>query len=66
MVCLPPDSWLKMFPDGHDRSARHKEKAALDAEVSWQIEVIAVHQRSTLLSGRNLRNFSTGLFVHQQ
>ena len=35
-------AWLKMFPDEHDRPARHALKAELRGEVLFQIEVIAV------------------------
>jgi 2-iminobutanoate/2-iminopropanoate deaminase len=35
-------AWLKMFPDEHDRPARHAIKAELRGEVLFQIEVIAV------------------------
>jgi 2-iminobutanoate/2-iminopropanoate deaminase len=35
-------AWLKMFPDEHDRPARHALKVELRAEVLFQIEVIAV------------------------
>jgi len=35
-------AWLKMFPDEHDRPARHAVKAELRGEVLFQIEVIAV------------------------
>jgi len=35
-------AWLKMFPDEHDRPARHALKADLRGEVLFQIEVIAV------------------------
>lgn len=34
--------WLKMFPDEHDRPARHALKAELRGEMLMQIEVIAV------------------------
>ncbi len=35
-------AWLKMFPDEHDRPARHALKADLRGEMLMQIEVIAV------------------------
>ena len=35
-------AWLKMFPDEHDRPARHAVKAELRGEALFQIEVIAV------------------------
>jgi 2-iminobutanoate/2-iminopropanoate deaminase len=35
-------AWLKMFPDEHDRPARHALKIDLRGEVLFQIEVIAV------------------------
>lgn len=35
-------SWLKMFPDEHNRPARHAVKADLRGQVLFQIEVIAV------------------------
>ena len=35
-------AWLKMFPDEHDRPARHALKAELRAQMLFQIEVIAV------------------------
>jgi 2-iminobutanoate/2-iminopropanoate deaminase len=35
-------AWLKMFPDEHDRPARHALKAELRGEILFQIEVIAV------------------------
>lgn len=35
-------AWLKMFPDDHDRPARHSLKVELRGEVLFQIEVIAV------------------------
>ena len=35
-------AWLKMFPDEHDRPARHAIKAELRGDVLFQIEVIAV------------------------
>ena len=35
-------AWLAMFPDEHDRPARHAIKAELRGEVLFQIEVIAV------------------------
>ena len=35
-------AWIKMFPDEHDRPARHALKADLRGEVLFQIEVIAV------------------------
>jgi enamine deaminase RidA (YjgF/YER057c/UK114 family) len=34
--------WLKMFPDEHDRPARHALKADLRGKNLFQIEVIAV------------------------
>lgn len=34
--------WLKMFPDEHDRPARHALKVDLRGKVLFQIEVIAV------------------------
>jgi len=36
------NAWLKMFPDEHDRPARHAIKAELRGEMLMQIEVIAV------------------------
>ena len=35
-------AWLKMFPDEHDRPARHAIKAELRGDVLFQVEVIAV------------------------
>ena len=35
-------AWLKMFPDEHDRPARHALKAELRGQFLFQIEVIAV------------------------
>ncbi len=35
-------AWLKMFPDEHNRPARHAIKAELRGEMLMQIEVIAV------------------------
>ena len=35
-------AWLKMFPDKHDRPARHALKAEIRGEMLFQIEVIAV------------------------
>jgi 2-iminobutanoate/2-iminopropanoate deaminase len=35
-------AWLKMFPDGHDRPARHALTADLRGQLLFQIEVIAV------------------------
>jgi len=35
-------SWLKMFPDEHDRPARHAIKTDLRGDNLFQIEVIAV------------------------
>jgi 2-iminobutanoate/2-iminopropanoate deaminase len=35
-------AWLKMFPDEHDRPARHAIKAELRGDNLFQIEVIAV------------------------
>ena len=35
-------AWLKMFPDEHDRPARHALKADLRGQFLFQIEVIAV------------------------
>jgi 2-iminobutanoate/2-iminopropanoate deaminase len=35
-------AWLKMFPDEHDRPARHALKVELRGEMLFQIEVIAV------------------------
>ena len=35
-------AWLKMFPDEHDRPARHALKVELRGKVLFQIEVIAV------------------------
>lgn len=34
-------AWLKMFPDEHDRPARHAMKVELRGDVLFQIEVIA-------------------------
>ena len=35
-------SWMKMFPDEHDRPARHAVKAELRGDVLFQIQIIAV------------------------
>ena len=35
-------AWLKMFPNEHNRPARHAVKADLRGEVLFQIEVTAV------------------------
>ena len=35
-------AWLKMFPDEHDRPARHAMKVELRGDNLFQIEVIAV------------------------
>ncbi|HZD39542.1 MAG TPA: RidA family protein [Terriglobales bacterium] len=35
-------AWLKMFPDEHDRPARHAVKAELRGDVLFQIEIVAV------------------------
>ena len=35
-------AWLKMFPDEHNRPARHAVKADLRGEVLFQVEMIAV------------------------
>jgi 2-iminobutanoate/2-iminopropanoate deaminase len=35
-------AWVKMFPDEHDRPARHALKVELRGKVLFQIEVIAV------------------------
>ena len=35
-------AWLKMFPDEHDRPARHAVKIELRGKILFQIEVIAV------------------------
>ena len=35
-------SWLEMFPDEHDRPARHAVKVELRGDVLFQIEVVAV------------------------
>jgi 2-iminobutanoate/2-iminopropanoate deaminase len=35
-------AWLQMFPDEHDRPARHALKADLRGDMLMQIEVIAV------------------------
>ncbi len=35
-------AWLKMFPNEHDRPARHAVKADLRGQVLFQVEVIAV------------------------
>ena len=35
-------AWLQMFPDEHDRPARHATKVELRGDVLFQIEVIAV------------------------
>jgi 2-iminobutanoate/2-iminopropanoate deaminase len=35
-------AWLKMFPDEHNRPARHAVKADLRGEMLFQIQVIAV------------------------
>lgn len=34
--------WLKMFPDDHDRPARHAVKTDFDGKVLVQLEIIAV------------------------
>jgi 2-iminobutanoate/2-iminopropanoate deaminase len=36
------NAWLKMFPDEHDRPARHALKADLRGQMLFQVEVIAV------------------------
>jgi 2-iminobutanoate/2-iminopropanoate deaminase len=36
------EAWLKMFPDEHDRPARHALKADLRGQLLFQIEIIAV------------------------
>ena len=38
-------AWLAMFPDAHDRPARHALQAEMRADVYFQIEVIAVLAR---------------------
>jgi enamine deaminase RidA (YjgF/YER057c/UK114 family) len=35
-------AWLRMFPDEHDRPARHALKVELRGQILFQIEVIAV------------------------
>ena len=35
-------AWLEMFPDDHDRPARHALKVELRGNVLFQIEVVAV------------------------
>ena len=35
-------AWLKMFPDDHNRPARHALKVEMRGDVLFQIEVIAV------------------------
>jgi 2-iminobutanoate/2-iminopropanoate deaminase len=35
-------AWLKMFPDEHDRPARHALRAELRGQFLFQIEIIAV------------------------
>jgi 2-iminobutanoate/2-iminopropanoate deaminase len=35
-------AWQKMFPDEHDRPARHALKAELRGEMLFQIQIIAV------------------------
>jgi len=35
-------AWIKMFPNEHDRPARHALKVELRGEILFQIEVIAV------------------------
>jgi 2-iminobutanoate/2-iminopropanoate deaminase len=35
-------SWVEMFPDEHDRPARHALKVELRGDVLFQIEVVAV------------------------
>jgi enamine deaminase RidA (YjgF/YER057c/UK114 family) len=35
-------AWIKMFPDEHDRPARHAIKVELRGDVLFQIEVVAV------------------------
>ena len=35
-------AWIKMFPDEHDRPARHALKAELRGGLLFQVEVIAV------------------------
>ena len=34
--------WLKMFPDEHDRPARHAQKAEIRGGMLFQVEIIAV------------------------
>ena len=34
--------WLKLFPDEHDRPARHAQKADFDGKTLIQLEIIAV------------------------
>lgn len=38
-------AWLEMFPDAHDRPARHAMKADMRPDVHFQVEVIAVLSR---------------------
>jgi 2-iminobutanoate/2-iminopropanoate deaminase len=35
-------AWIKMFPDEHDRPARHALKAELRGEILFQVQIIAV------------------------
>jgi 2-iminobutanoate/2-iminopropanoate deaminase len=35
-------AWLEMFPDAHNRPARHAMKAEMRSGVLFQVEVIAV------------------------
>jgi 2-iminobutanoate/2-iminopropanoate deaminase len=38
-------AWLEMFPEAHDRPARHAMKADMRPDVHFQVEVIAVLSR---------------------
>ena len=35
-------AWIKMFPNEHDRPARHAVKAELRGEILFQVQIIAV------------------------
>ena len=35
-------AWIKMFPDEHDRPARHAVKAELRGQMLFQVQIIAV------------------------
>ncbi len=34
--------WLKMFPDEHDRPARHAVKAEIRGDILFQVEIVAI------------------------